>query len=294
MVAGSGADEARSHQGIMASSTPTSYPDVNEILNILFTPVKEVLQDQLIGMYLFGSLANGDFDQASDIDILFVTEHTISEEVFKALFETHERIARIDSPWAVQLEVSYIPRDALRLFDPFKNKHPHIDRGPGEKLHIMEHHADWIVQRYILRERGITITGPDPKTLIDSVSPEDLRRAALLILQSWIRHFLDDPGQLKPRGYQSYTVLTLCRILYTYEHGDVVSKPAAAAWAKQSLGEEWVGLIERAWTGRQTPNLKARPEDINGTLEFIHYALKTCNLDESRINEIPGADRSTK
>jgi predicted nucleotidyltransferase len=258
----------------MEQISPTPHPDVNEILNILFTDLKEILEGDLVGMYLFGSLANGDFDQDSDIDIIVVTEHTISGETFQALFETHEKISAIDAPWAIQLEVSYIPKDALRQFDPSNNKHPHIDRGPGERLHIMQHESDWIVQRYILRERGITITGPDPKTLIDPVSPAELRRAVLEILQKWFRHFLDDPLPLQSRGYQSYTVLTLCRILYTVEHGEIVSKPSAAAWAKQSLSHEWIGLIERAWAGRQTPGLHAQPEDINGTLDFIRYTLE--------------------
>jgi len=100
------------------SLSPTSYPDVNEILNILFTNIQEILPDQFIGMYLFGSLANGGFDQHSDIDVLVVTDTEITSDVFSALKKMHERIAKIDSPWAVQLEVSYIPKHALRRFDP--------------------------------------------------------------------------------------------------------------------------------------------------------------------------------
>jgi predicted nucleotidyltransferase len=262
--------------------SPTPYPDVNELLDILLTNVKKILGDQIVGMYLFGSLANGDFDQHSDIDILFVTEQAISNEAFQELFEIHERISTIDSPWSIQLEVSYIPRDALRRFDPANDRHPHLDRGPGETLHMQQHEADWIVQRYILRERGITVTGPDPKILIAPVAPADLRWAVSEILQNWFRHFLDDPAPLKSRGYQSYTVLTLCRILYTYEHGEIVSKPAAAAWVKQNLGEEWTGLIDRAWSGRQTPGLEALPEDINLTLDFIRYTLTYTHLSQTQ------------
>jgi predicted nucleotidyltransferase len=268
----------------MRNPSPTPYSDVNEIFDLLLTDVKGIMQDQLIGMYLFGSLAIGDFDLHSDIDILFVTEQAISEEVFQDLFEIHQRISTIDSPWAVQLEVSYIPKDALRRFDPANNNHPHIDRGPGEKLSLMQHDADWNVQRYILRERGITVTGPDPKTLIDPVSPADLRWAGSEVLQKWFRHFLEDPAPLKSRGYQSYTVLTMCRILYTYEHGEIVSKPAAAAWVKQNLSKEWIGLIERAWAGRQTPGLDALPEDISGTLDLIRYTLEYSHLSQSPIN----------
>ena len=46
----------------MKPISPTLYPDVNEILNVLFSSVKEILGDQFVGMYLYGSLANGDFD----------------------------------------------------------------------------------------------------------------------------------------------------------------------------------------------------------------------------------------
>ena len=59
-------------------------------------------------MYLFGSLANGDFDQYSDIDVLIVTDGELANDTFLALQEMHTEIAKIDSPWAAQQEVSYI------------------------------------------------------------------------------------------------------------------------------------------------------------------------------------------
>jgi predicted nucleotidyltransferase len=263
----------------------TPYHDVNEILDLLLTSVKGILGNQLTGMYLFGSLAHGDFDEHSDIDVLFVTEADISDGMFDGLYKIHERIASLDSPWANQLEVSYIPRDAIRRYDPSHNSHPHIDRGPGEKLHIMKHDTDWMIQRYILRKRGITITGPDPKSLIAPVLPTDLRVAVSDMMHNWYRHFLDDRGRINSRGYQSYIVLTQCRILYTWEHGEIVSKPVAAEWAKQSLGREWAGLIDSAWSGRQTPNLEARPADIDGTLELIRYTLETVSKSKTATNQ---------
>ena len=99
----------------------------------------------------------------------------------------------------------------------------------------MQHDADWIVQGYIGRKRGITITGPDPKTLIAPVSPADLRRAVSVILHTWLRQFLEDTDCPKSRYYQVYTALTICRILYMYGHGEIVSKRTTAEWAKQTL-----------------------------------------------------------
>lgn len=79
---------------------------------------------------------------------------------------------------------------------------------------------------------------------------------------------------MKYRGYQSYTVLSLCRVLYTLQYGTVVSKPVAVRWAQETLGERWVPLIERTWEGRHHPGLEASADDVKGTLEFIQYSLE--------------------
>jgi len=127
----------------MKTIAPTPYPDVNRILTLLLSSVKENLGNHFTGMYLFGSLANGGFDKDSDIDVLVVTNDEISEKLFSALHAMHVRIAEIDSPWAIQLEVSYIPQNALRRFDPTNKLHPHIDRGSGESLHSKPVAAQW-------------------------------------------------------------------------------------------------------------------------------------------------------
>jgi predicted nucleotidyltransferase len=258
----------------MNSISPTPHSDVNEILNILYTNAKEILQNQFVGMYLFGSLANGDFDEHSDIDVLIVTDSEILDDKFSALKEMHERITRINSPWAIQLEVSYIPQNALRRFDPTNNLHPHMDRGNGETLPIMLHANDWIIQRHLLHERGVVITGPDLKTLIDPVSPDDMRQAIIDVLPLWVNPILEEPAQIKSRGYQSFVVLSLCRMLYTLQYGTIVSKRVAAQWGQDTLGKQWKSLIEDAWLGRQNPGLEARPADINETMDLIRYTLE--------------------
>lgn len=47
----------------MSTSLPyTSYPDVDETLSALLDGVRSVLKSDFIGLYLYGSLATGDFD----------------------------------------------------------------------------------------------------------------------------------------------------------------------------------------------------------------------------------------
>jgi predicted nucleotidyltransferase len=252
---------------------PTPYPDVNALLSDLLESVRAILGPHFVGMLLFGSLVSGDFDEASDVDVLVVTDDNISDDLFSLLQAMHDRIARGESTWATQIEVSYLPRAALRRYDPAHNRHPRLDRGRGERLHMMEHEADWVVQRHLLRERGLALAGPPPQTLIDLVSPDDLRAAMLPALRLWGRSLLDDPSQMSQRGYQSFSVLSICRILYTLQHGAVVSKQTAARWALATWDRRWARLIERALEGRHDPGSPAQAEDVQGTLGLIRGTL---------------------
>ena len=256
------------------NSNPTPYPDVNEILNVLFSNVQSVLGDQLVGMYLHGSLANGGFDKYSDIDVFVVLKDNISEELFTALKPMHLEMAKLDSPWAVQLEAAYIPEAALRCSNPSGIRYPHLDRGTGEVLHWMSAESDWNIYRHILRERGIVISGPDPKTWIDPVSSHDLRMAVAQGLPLWFNPILGNPTEISKRGFQSFFVLSICRMLYTLRYGEILSKADAAEWGIGNLDPIWKPLIQRALLGRQNPDLDANPEDIDGTLEMMRYILQ--------------------
>ena len=254
---------------------PTPFPDVNAILQELVESVQDILGQHLIGVYLEGSLANGDFDEDSDIDFVVVTDVEVTERNFFSALETmHERIASIESPWAVELEGSYISTQALWRYDPANCQHPNLERGRGERLKMVQHDEVWNVHRHILRERGLTILGPDPKTMIDPLTSNELKRAMLSALNGWATHFLNHPEEIRQRGYQSYIVLTLCRILYTLKVGDITSKLKSANWAKEALDEKWKPLIENAWEGRHHSQMPADADEIRQILDFIKYSLE--------------------
>ncbi|MBE0696115.1 MAG: nucleotidyltransferase domain-containing protein, partial [Anaerolineaceae bacterium] len=94
----------------------TSYPEVNLVLEELLPNVQAILGADLIGMYLDGSLATGDFDEDSDIDFVAITRGEISAEVFAALAAMHERIMGLDARLAVELEGSYIAQGTARRY----------------------------------------------------------------------------------------------------------------------------------------------------------------------------------
>lgn len=258
-----------------AVNTPTSYPDINRLLDILLKAVQEVLGTDFVGMYLDGSLAGGDFDQDSDIDYLVVTDEAVSEEQFTGLQAMHTRLAAIDSVWAIQLEGFYVSRQALRQYDPQVGPVPNIERGRDERLKMVELDRSWDIHRSMLLKQGIRLAGPAPQNLIDAVSTAQLKQATRIILSDWFAKFILRPNPLSSRGYQSYTVLSICRILNTLAHGGVVSKKAAARWAQRNLKTCWSDLIENAWHGRHNPGQHTSPEELQETIEFIRFALES-------------------
>lgn len=253
---------------------PTPYADANAILAELLANVQGILGNHLIGMYLDGSVANGGFDRGSDIDFVVVSDEAISPAQFAALYAMHERIAQFDSPWAIQLEGSYLSRAAVRRHEPASTMHPNLERGEGERLKLANHDESWVTHRYILRQRGITLVGPPPQTLIDPITADDLRAGMVPVLAGWATSFLDNPTPLASPGYQSFVVLSLCRVLYTLQQGDVVSKQVAAQWAIERLDARWQPLIELALRTRLSGEWDDGVNPLLETLAFIRFALE--------------------
>lgn len=258
----------------MAALTP--YPEVDTVIEPLLAGIKEILGQDLVGVYIFGSLAAGGFDRESDVDLLVATRVDLSDPQFEQLKSLHQRIAGIDSWCAAQLEVTYVPLSALRRYNPGDDVHATLERGQGQLLERMRHDTDGMVHRHTLREKGITLFGPLPQELIDPVTPEDLRAAMRPVLDGWLAHLHEAPEQVGSRGHHAYIVLTVCRVLYTLATGAVTSKPEAAQWAKTALDPRWAPLIDRAWLGRQHPDdpVALDDPDLQATFAFIQYALQ--------------------
>ncbi len=252
---------------------PTPYPAVNAVLHLLLEGVRAILGADLVGLYLYGSLSSGGFDPASsDIDFVVVTTGELSGDTLTVLRAMHARIAASGRLWATKLEGSYIPRTALRRHNPATARHPSI--GVDWDFGIGQHGSDWVIQRHIIREQGVVVWGPPPRTLIDPVTPDELRAAAIdTVLDFWAAQVQGpEPEWLRPRAYQAFAILTMCRARYTIERGKVASKPVAASWACTALGQRWSPLIERALTWRHD----ARPDDMTEMVRFIQYTVERC------------------
>lgn len=221
-------------------------PELDALLERFVADVRDVLGERFVGAYLQGSFALGEADEWSDVDFVVVTTEMVEPALVQPL---HEAMYAEPTPWAQHLEGSYIPAALLRRVDPTRTPVPFLDNGATQL--VWDRHCNTAVVRAILRERGVTLAGPDPKELVDPVSPEDLRREARVALADYVEWALA-PEEMTA-WKQTYLVYTLCRILRTIEHGDVLSKRASCEWALAALGDRWHALIERAIADRPEP-----------------------------------------
>ena len=245
-------------------------PEVASLLDALTSGVREALGDNLVGVYLRGSLAMGDFDPAtSDVDFFTITERPASADEFAALAALQERMSLSSNPFGDQLEGTYVDRPAAWRYEPGR-WFPTIGR--NETLEWSEHGANWILERWVIRERGKILLGPDPRALIAPVSNDELRAAVRDRLPDWIEYANqpDDPAWRFHRGHKAYIVETMCRALCTLATGELQTKPQAVAWALAALPAPWPDLVERsqAWRGDPEPD-----ESLNAEVRrFVLWA----------------------
>jgi Domain of unknown function (DUF4111) len=222
-------------------------PAVDAVLVAIREAIVAVTGSSLVGLYLFGSLASGDFDAAvSDLDVLAVLADRPSGRLVPRLRRMHADLARANPAWDDRIEVIYISTHGLATC----RTHPTTIAviSPGEPFHLLEAGRDWILNWYPAREHGVRLLGPPIEGLIPPIPTAEYLEEVRRSLGGFTSRFPDDPSPC----WQAYAILTMCRGLSALRFGEPRSKPAAAAWAQQQL-PRWADLIGRAlgWRQRQ-------------------------------------------
>ena len=253
------------------TTPPTSFPAVNTLLGKLLSNMQGVLGENFVGMYLYGSLASGDFDaRRSDVDFVVVTARELSHETVFALEKMHDDLASSGLDLATKLEGAYLPQADIRRHTSSETRYPTLNEG---NFYLGKLGSDWVIQRHILRENPVVVAGVSPRTLIDPVSPAALRQAVRDVLNEWWLPLLETPARLHADDYQAFAVLSMCRTLFTLQTGTVASKPVSARWAREQLGEHWAALITEALNWHYGKRL----DKLDETLEFIKFTLEQAN-----------------
>jgi hypothetical protein len=255
------------------------YPELREVLSVFTDEIAAELGENLVGIYLVGSLATGDFDADSDVDFLVVTNTELTEAHMNPLQEIQVKIHSMDCYPAKHLEGSYICIADLNDRNTVGEKNLFYFDNGSTAYELSTHDNQWHV-RWILRERGITLIGPKPETLLPSIPLHEMQkeiRAAMLHVKQLFEEEINRPlSFFNSRFGQSFTVLTCCRMLHTLRTNTVQSKKAGMTWAKKVVDPKWVEFIEQAWQERegvrfmQKIRQRAEQQLLYDTLKFLN------------------------
>jgi hypothetical protein len=252
----------------------TAFADLNHLLVELVDGVRAVLGDNFCGAYLQGSFAVGDADAYSDVDFIVVTNDDVTPAQQAELQALHQSLYTRPTPWAKHLDGSYVPREILRRPDP--DRCPLLYLGNGATEFALDNHDNTAVVRWTLREHGVVLAGPNPRELVDPITPDQLHEEVRWVLTAWAAWFrsIDSVS----RRMLAVAVLSHCRILNTLATGKVASKRVAGRWALEELDPSWRSLIGWALDDRPDPWTKVdEPADsarIRRTHEFMGYAAR--------------------
>ena len=215
------------------------------LLDRLLADTHALFGDDLVGLYVHGSLAFGCFRwETSDLDVLVVTRSAPSpaqKESFLSLLLDHDR----QGP-GKGLELSLVLEKDCRFF-----RHPcpyyfHFSRG-----HLAAAQADPVgfIRRMagvdhdlaahftVTRAVGISLYGPPPAQLFAPVPRADYLDSILRDVEDAREGLVRDPV---------YFLLNLCRVLAACREGAVLSKEQGGQWALPYLPDSLRPAVEEA------------------------------------------------
>ena len=206
---------------------------------------KDILEENLVGIYLHGSLAMGCFNsKRSDIDLIIVVEKSLPDNLKREYMEMVIECNALGPSKGI--EMSVVLKNVCK---------PFIYPTPFE-LHFSNGHLDWYKEdpnEYIRKMKGtdkdlaahFTIINKRGKCLYGAPINEVFREVPASDYMDSIWYDVEN-AKKEIKYYPMYLTLNLARVLAYKEEGLVLSKKEGGEWAINNLPEEYHGLIRDA------------------------------------------------
>ena len=171
----------------MIASSLTKYPDVNEIIDFFVQSVMPVLEGNVLGIYLTGSLSYDAFNyHSSDIDITVIVHRPVSRCELDSIGRLHSQMEGKFEKWVRRLECSYTPVDMLPCVMPPTEPRSWYWGGDCTLYEEAPYGNEWIINKYFLYSHSIALFGPSFKKLSPPVDVEEVRKACVRdLFQEW-------------------------------------------------------------------------------------------------------------
>jgi len=216
-----------------------------DILSIISSEYKEILMDNLCGIYLHGSLAFGCFNQAkSDIDFLVVVYDDIQQSQKEALIRTLLKLNDIAPPKGFEMSVvlykdcktfSY-PTPFLLHYSNF-HKERAMQNLSDYCLNMTGTDIDLAAHFTVVKKVGVSIIGKPVDEVFADVPAQYYLDSIKSDIQAAESEIVSNPV---------YIILNLCRVLAYIKEGLVLSKQQGGRWGIDKLPGKYSDLIKNA------------------------------------------------
>ena len=216
-------------------------------VNTLQTELQRQLGQNLLGMYLHGSLALGGFQPGrSDIDVIVVTAQRIDLETKRRCIELLLRISKMPCPLDIRFLVQHdlFPYRHPLLCDLHyseiwrENYQQELRSGTWKEWNgKAQRDPDLTLHLTVLHHSGICLYGKPITEALPSVPEHDFRDALIKDVQM---------AQVDPLHDPISFVLNACRACAYLHDGAILSKDAGGVWGLAHLPEQYHPLIHQA------------------------------------------------
>ena len=224
---------------------PPAPPTIHAQLDRITLFLCEAIQQNLVGIYLHGSLAMGCFNaQRSDIDLLVITRTPIDTDAARTVLVRMLQSSQQPRPVEISI-VHYAQITPWRHPTPFDLHFSEMHRAhieavlatPGATLPKGGLDADLAAHFTVLLTRGRTLYGA-PITSLELVVP----------WPDYVDAIRRDFEETQTASHLDavYAVLNACRIWAAVEAELVLSKAGGALWVSARLTESLRGAVQAA------------------------------------------------
>lgn len=245
--------------------------DYKVVLNNIKEEYQNILKDNLVGIYVHGSIALDCFNwDKSDIDFIVVIKEKLSKDEKIQLMKVTAELNDIAPPKG--LEMSVVLQEYCNNFQyptPFELHFStmHIDWYKNdaddycEKMNGID--ADLAAHFTIINKAGIVLCGQSIKEVFKEVPKEFYIDSIKADIKDAKASIMDNP---------IYIILNLCRVAAYINYGLVLSKEQGAKWALEHIEDKYHDIVKRALYSYQSNNqMTVRKEEAE---EYCDYMLR--------------------
>jgi len=256
-------------------NTPES---ARRVLRGILSSVQSIIQDNLVGLYLCGSLAMGCYNpRSSDIDVVIVARERLSKEQRKRIIEYMKGACSK----GIRIELSIVCEDVIH--NPTYPMMVDLHFEYWGDIFENETDKEILSNLYTTRGRGFCVWGAPISDVFSEIPIQYHIRSVIEDIQHTRKYIHEKPERI---GYDVtvYWILSSCRILAFIREEKVFSKPEGGHWGIAKLPKEYHGLIRQAlssYQGKKKYGHNWRHEELEVFADYMTNAI----LKESKIED---------